>query len=497
MPTVSKTSRSSRTGIAVGSSALYFFAWLLPMLAGSGVWLALCDVRARGDAFAAIGAGWLVGVFLAAACARAGASGDTMLAVSHAWPWLAGIGAVAWAVAIVRMRRAVAAPLAVEPPMPLAVRIAIALLLAWIALRFVSIGEEALLRPVFPWDAWSAWSTKPKTWFYLGHREPYVSMLDWLARPNEPLRTQSAWRYPELLAWIQIWFASGASAWNEPLVDVAWCGALAAFAFAAYGYWRANGLAPWLALAFVYALVSLPLVDAHVALAGYADLWLALTLGLVSLAWTRWLIRRDRGQWLLAVATALCLPMIKLEGMVWLLAVAGVALLDLVPSRWRWRAGGSVGAIVVVGVLAAVGMGAIDLSWNAITIPSLGTFELAWHGVGGAIAASLFTLPNWHLLWYAVPVLFVIQRRRFGVDRAARLLGLMLLVDFGCLFVLFFLTTASAWAQDFTSANRLILQLVPSVIVLAALLLRPIDAVAARPSARDRARPTVPPIVPA
>ena len=87
--------------------------------------------------------------------------------------------------------------------------------------------------------------------------------------------------------------------------------------------------------------------------------------------------------------------------------------------------------------------------------------------------ASLFTLPNWHLLWYVVPVLLVVRRRRFRNDRAARMLGLMLLIDFAFLFALFFLTTASAWAQDFTSANRLILQLVPSVFVLAAVLLRP------------------------
>jgi hypothetical protein len=32
-------------------------------------------------------------------------------------------------------------------------------------------------------------------------------------------------------------------------------------------------------------LVSLPLIDAHVALAGYADLWVAITLGLAVLAW--------------------------------------------------------------------------------------------------------------------------------------------------------------------------------------------------------------------
>src|SRR5690242_1063796 len=176
MPTASTTSRSSRSGIAMGSSALYGFAWLLPLFAGSGVWLALRDVRAHGDAFAAIGAGWLVGVFLAAACARFAASGDTRLAVAHAWPWLVGIGVVAWAIAIVRLRKGAPARLEAEPITPLVVRIAIAFLLVWIGLRFFAIGQEALLRPVFPWDAWSAWSTKPKTWFYVGHMEPYVSM---------------------------------------------------------------------------------------------------------------------------------------------------------------------------------------------------------------------------------------------------------------------------------------------------------------------------------
>ena len=50
-------------------------------------------------------------------------------------------------------------------------------------------GEEALLRPVFPWDAWSAWAVKPKTWMLIGHAEPYVSMLQWLADPTAAVRT--------------------------------------------------------------------------------------------------------------------------------------------------------------------------------------------------------------------------------------------------------------------------------------------------------------------
>jgi hypothetical protein len=476
----------------------YIVAWLLPAAVGSGIWFALRErARGPGDVAAAIGAGWLIGLVIAAECARFAANADTAHAFARTWPWCAGIGLVAWIVAIVRMRRMAVGAQREESASSNAARWVWWLLLIWIVARFLLIGDEALLRPVFPWDAWSAWSTKPKAWFFAGSAEPYVPMAEWLAHPHDALRTAAAWSYPELLAWVQLWFASAARVWNEPLVDVAWCGALAAFALAAYGYWRAAGLAPWIALVLVYGLVSLPLVDAHVALAGYADLWLAILLGFATLAWTRWMIARERGQWLLAVASALCLPAIKLEGTVWLLVFSVVVVLDLVPQRWRRHAVPGIAVVGLLGIFIANAIGSIHVTWNQIEIPSLGTFALAWHGVGGAMAESLFTLPNWHLLWYLVPVLLVLRRRRFREDRAAGLLGLMLLIDFALLFVLFFFTTASAWAQDFTSANRLILQLVPSVFVLAAVLLRPLGASDASGADRRTARASTAPRAPA
>ena len=243
----------------MGIDAAYLAAWLLPALVGSGIWLALC-VRARSptDISAAIGAGWLIGLFVAAGCARFASTADTAHAFARAWPWCAGMGACAWIVAIARLRGIPADARWRTDADSTGLRLLWWLLLLWIVIRFILIGDEASLRPVFPWDAWSAWATKPKTWFLIGHVEPYVSMLDWLANPTAALRTAAAWSYPEMIAWIELWFASAAGAWNEPLVDVAWCGALAAFALAAYGYWRALGLAPWIALLLVYGLVSLP-----------------------------------------------------------------------------------------------------------------------------------------------------------------------------------------------------------------------------------------------
>jgi hypothetical protein len=463
----------------------YVLAWALPLFAGSGLWWLAAGARFRGGVSASIGFGWVAGLFAAAACVQGLARADTMHAFSTVMPWLAAGGVAAWLAALVRLRRAGGAPLEAAPAPAPGWRALWWLLLALIVARFLLVGDEASLRPVFPWDAWSAWAIKPKAWMLIGHADPYVPMQEWLARAPAPVRTAVTWNYPELLAFVQVWLASGAGGWNEPLVDLAWSGALAAFALAAYGYWRSLGLASCAAIGLVYALVSLPLIDAHAALAGYADLWVAVTLGLAVLAWSRWLAFRERGQWLLAVALALCLPAIKLEGAIWLLAFSAVVALDLVPARWRRKVAGGVAAACAIGLLLGgfalpmLGLGWVHVAWGSVSIPGVATFELTWHKVGGAMLASLFTLPNWHLLWYVFPLLVALRWRALSNDHAARMLALLVVLQLAFLFVLFFFTSAAAWAADYTSANRLILQIVPTVFAFAAMLLRRPSAAAA------------------
>jgi len=458
----------------------YLLAWLLPLLLGSGLWwLSNGGRRSNGDIAASLGVGWIGGLFVCAFAASLRARGDTLDALSLTAPWLGGLALLAWVGAVVRTRRSgTLSPRPARTDQDSLSRVIWWVLLALIVVRLLLLADEASLRPIFPWDAWSAWAVKPKTWILLGHADPYVSMAGWLADPSAARRTAASWNYPELLAWVQVWFASAAGGWNEPLVDLAWCGALGAFALAAYGYWRSFGLRGWIAIVLVYALVSLPLVDAHVALAGYADLWLAVTLGLATLAWTRWLILRERSQWLLAIAFALCMPAIKLEGAIWLLGFSAVVVLDLLPSLWRKFVAAGVVVLVVGGLLLGgfalpmLGLGWVHFAWDSVDIPSVGTFKLAWHPVGNAMLASLFTLPNWHLLWYVFPVVVSLRWRRLLHDHVARMLCLLVLQQFAFLFLLFFFTDAAAWAQDFTSANRLILQVVPCLFVFVAVLLR-------------------------
>lgn len=463
----------------------YFLAWTAPLFTGCGLWWMVNGaIRSRGDVPASLGTGWLIGIVLAALCARWRGAGDTVHALQLGLPWLLGVGALAWILAALRLRVAAAAdPLPQLPPVASIWRVVWWLLLALVVVRLALVGGEAALRPVFPWDAWSAWAVKPKTWMLLGHAEPFVPMVDWLSHPQAATRTMMAWNYPELLAWIEVWFASGAGGWNEPLVNLAWSGALAAFALALYGHARALGLQAGWAMVLVYALVSLPLIDTHVALAGYADLWIAVTLGLAVMAWTRWIRLRQPGQLLLAIALALCLPAIKLEGAVWLMAFLAVVILEWIPRRWRWWVPvGLVGLLLIALAfggfnLPMPGLGRVRIAWGDITIAGVASYRIGWHEVGGAMLASLFTLPNWHLLWYVLPLLVALRWRVLLRDPAAQLIGFLILLQLLFLFMLFFFTSAAAWAEDFTSANRLILQIVPTLFVFGVALF---GAVAAR-----------------
>ncbi|MBN8480725.1 MAG: hypothetical protein J0L88_03945 [Xanthomonadales bacterium] len=468
-------------------------AWGLPWAAGSGLCVLLGrGLRARWDVAAALGNGLLLGWFLTALLASLLAAADTGHAFARVAPWLGAVAVLAWIAAFVLRRRD---PSPASAPLPRVGRIVWWLLVVLVVVRLGVLGGEALLRPTFPWDAWSAWAIKPKTWFLLGHFVPYVDPSTWLADPSMPARTSAVWDYPSLLAWIQVWFASAAGDWNEPRINLAWTGALAALALASYGQWRAIGVGRRLAMVLVYALVSLPLVGAHAALAGYADLWLAAAFGAAVLAWLRWLRRGEAGQLVLAIAFALSLPLIKLEGAVWLLVFSVVVVLATLPVRWRWRVVALALGLIVLGVALGgfifpmLGLGWVRVNWGQVMVPALGTLDLHWRPVGTAMLSGLLTLPNWHLLWYVVPVVVTWRWRAFAVDRASACLGSLLAACALFLFVLFFFTDASAWAQNYTSANRLVLHLVPTVFSLLALLLQNLSA-----TLRDTGRAPLAPI---
>jgi hypothetical protein len=464
-------------------SLALLLAWLLPLAAGVAMYAAMNPRRDAGWIAAMLGYGCVFGMLLAGAAVALFARADTAHALRHAAPWLGvfalGLSILAWWRARGLPRRAAREHLQTIDKWKIALVAAAVTSLAWrgwIALR------EILLRPTFPWDAWDAWAVKSKTWFLLGHYVPFVSMRDWLLHLATAEYTGPAWSYPAALGWMQVWFASAAGGWIEPLVNLPWFGLWLGLLLAHYGQWRALGLKAMPALAFVYLLGSLPLLTAHVALAGYADLWIAALFGMAVLAWLRWLEQGDRNQLALALVCALSLPLLKLEGAVWLLLFLGVVGAGLLPRRGRRYIMAAILVLLVLGmavdklVLPLFGLGWVNIGLHEIDVPVIGKLAIAWHGAALAgLLRSLYVQSNWNLLWWLAPAIVLWRWRELREHRSLRLLGSLLLAGIGFLLFLFLFTDAARWAESYTAINRLIMHIVPAVVTLLALCCRNLD----------------------
>jgi hypothetical protein len=368
-----------------------------------------------------------------------------------------------------RTRNAAGAP----EEVPAWQRILFVLLLLWIGLRLVGLALEVWWQPLFPWDSWTTWAVRARVWSELHQLAPFVSPQGWLADPEGRAHTIAAWKYPETVSLLALWPALAAGGWNETAANLPWLGCALALGLGFYGQARLWGASPLTSLIFLWLLLSLPLLDSHVALAGYADLWLATTLGFAAMAFLHWVRDGDWRQGMLALMFALTCPFIKQEGLVWLALFVPALLVARLRGRWLLA--------LMVGTLTAglvawmtggltfnvTGLGVFQFTPTLIQIPALGRFELNYHDSWEAVWRNLFVYDNWHLLAYLLApatVLGLATALRRGTESWRRTGLAIVLGSLIALFVLFFLTDAYLWAAKSTSINREFLHFVPVIL---------------------------------
>jgi hypothetical protein len=350
-------------------------------------------------------------------------------------------------------------------------------LLAWLALRYALLLSEVLMRPLYPWDAWTQWGTKARVWFELKTMVPFAPLVEWL-QPGSVAYIDTAPHYPATVPLMQVWSALLLGRWDDALVNLPWWLTGVAFACVLYGFLVQRAFPRLAALLVTWLVVSLPILGTHVALAGYADLAMAAYLTTGVLAAMTW---RASGQWrdaaLALLLLAACVT-IKNPGKVWLVVLVPAAVAALLPR---------IGLKVA---LAGIAIAVIGLLLLAQTSPTVLGYQLhlefaaPWRG----LAEAWFAYANWHLLWYAAVAVAILGRRELF---SAELAPLTLVIGSGLLFLFFgfAFTNAARWVDDQSTVNRATLHLAPLVVVWAALVFR---AWAQRTAASAAAAPTAP-----
>lgn len=279
----------------------------------------------------------------------------------------------------------------------------LALLLAWAALHLTLVAVELWYRPLFAWDGWASWMYRAKAWYLAGD---LVAMTAPGAAPLPGAAVTYAvegHHYPRFLPILALWCASLLGQWSDTLVNLPnlLCGL--ALALGLYCQLRARNSGVLLAAIGAYAVLSLPLLGAHLALAGMADIWMAGFAGLGFVALLRGVLESHSGQVLLGFALLALGTAVKLEGIVWLNAGLLFYLLARRPRKVAMVLGA---ALLLAVALWAAGvhalrlplLGLVGVADGQLHLPLLGRYPLQVTDVSASYLTSLFLNGSWHLL---------------------------------------------------------------------------------------------------
>ena len=442
--------------------AALWVGWLLVWTLGIAVVAALRGLtRARvsdGDIAFLVGGGWFVGQFLLTLWMRVlSAAGIPFGQASIVGPLAAATIAAMWFAARRRVVNASDARSGLRAlfgtELAGAERVLWIAVMVWLVVRLALLLFEVTVRPLYPWDAWTQWATKARVWFALKTIVPFVGAPDWFTLPADTAYYDAAPTYPGTVPLSQVWSATLLGRFDDALVNLPWWLTALAFGFALYGFLRSRRLSSLASLLGTWIALSLPILDAHVALAGYADLAMATYLATATFAWLRYAQQRVPADLAVAIVlTAACI-VIKNPGKVWVLTLLPGVVAAFFP-RYRSR--------IAVAFVALAALVALVATRGGLTILGYQTqlnFRMPWR----SLADAYFVFANWHLLFFGAIVAAVLGWRRL-LEPGLAPLTITVLLGIGFLAFGFAFTNAGAWVEDQSTVNRATLHLAPLLV---------------------------------
>jgi len=368
-----------------------------------------------------------------------------------------------------------------------AVKMLAVLVAVWTAIHLVFITVDIFTQPLYPWDAWLAWVYRAKAWFMAGGMTAVVSPAEWASATATNIYTIDAWTYPLFPSVIPYWAALSLGNWSETLVNLPVLFAGLAIGMALYGQCREYGLGVTGSLVGVYLLYSIPIFATHIALAGYADIWMAGFTGLGFIAVMRAAYVRTanpKGRYGMQMAVgllmlALAIP-VKNEGLVWLLAALGLLLLVTCRARVAVLAAVAIAVLTLFAFTLGITyldiplIGTLGIVDGRLVIPFIGNFALELHNVWQVYWDNFFTMGNWNLLWMLVLASLILAIRppdSMTGSHAQRISLTFISIFLATQLFIFGFTDRGLWADTFTAFNRLPLHFVPALLFAAFMVL--------------------------
>ena len=173
-----------------------------------------------------------------------------------------------------------------------------------------------------------------------------------------------------------------------------------ALSLAVFGFLRRIEIEPLPALIATLLATATPILDVHIALAGYADLPMAAYLTLSALAGYLWIRSRSPHDLVAALLFAVALPLIKNPGRIWLALLLPGVVVAIAPRRGLWIVGGAFAAALAA-LLVFAQTDPVILGYRLHL-----AFNLPWRG----LLDAYFNYANWNLLWYAVLAAIILGR---------------------------------------------------------------------------------------
>lgn len=441
----------------------------LPWVVGA-IWVRALWRKASGHrALLCIGYGYLIGAFATTLLMR------LVGAVGQRWSftWIAGLllalGCAGWFAAkpLPSPRAEWRHSVASFADLPQTTHRLFRLFLALCAINTVAIACYVAWSLLLPYDAMAQWADKARVWYEFGRTMPFIDSLAW-RKLGDPL---TFWdpnpSYPATLPLLQVWTALAVGHWDESLINLHWVAAFVALGFAFYAQVRRLGTGPATTMAATYLLLSLPFLQIHVAVAGMADIFVAITYGLAAISFWQWTMHRQWQDAVLAVVMAMLCVALKNEGILWALTLVPAVIVAL-----HRRLGFAAVALVGAAAILYLAFGPDDIKFMNYTLHT----KLV--NVTLPVYQHLFMMDNWHLLWYAAIALVAFNWRvLFGPTLAP--MTVTMLAATGLVFVVFFFSSAAVGVDEESLVNRFLLHEVPALAYYLMLILREREASAA------------------